>query len=223
MKTINFDGLLFDLDGTLVDSSKAIDRAWSAFALKYQFKADDILPLVQGKPAHESISALRPTASKKDIEQDTKWLEKMEANDTEGVIALPGAVELLKTLNKHTVPWAIVTSGTLPVATARIRTANLPFPNILVTPEQVNRGKPNPEPYALAAAKLGLNIKNCVVFEDAPAGIESGRRAGAKTIGILTQFSALELSDKNVDLCIATLQEVSVSIDGTQPILSIII
>jgi len=121
-----FDGLLFDLDGTLIDSSEVIHRAWSAFALKYRFSADEILPTVQGKPAHESISILRPAASKNDIAEDAKWLELMEASDTEGVIALPGAVGFLNSLDNQNIPWAIVTSGTLPVATARIRAANLP-------------------------------------------------------------------------------------------------
>lgn len=221
MNKIKFDGLLFDLDGTLVDSSEVIDRAWGAFAKKYQFSIDEILPTIQGKPAHESISLLRPTASRNDIAQDTKWLEEMEANDTEGVIALPGSVDLLNSLNNQHIPWAIVTSGTLPVATARINAAKLPFPTVLVTPEQVERGKPDPEPYILGATKLGLDVKKCVVFEDAPAGIESGNRAGAKTVGILTQFSALELQEKNADVCIKTLLEVTVSYDGNQKMLSI--
>lgn len=222
MTDLYFDGLLFDLDGTLVDSSEVIGRAWGAFALKYQIAIDEILPAIQGKPTHESISTLRPTASKNDIEQDTKRLETMEANDTDGVVALPGAVELLNSLNRKHIPWAIVTSGTLPVATARIKVANLPFPKVLVTPEQVKQGKPDPEPYILGANNLGLDVKKCVVFEDAPAGIESGNRAGAKTVGVLTQFSRLELLEKNVDVCIANLQEVDISYNGSQAVLSII-
>lgn len=221
MINIEFEGLLFDLDGTLIDSSEAIHRAWSGFALKYQIPAEVLLPAVQGKPASESIAAFRPTASKQDIAEDTKWLEMMESADTEGVIALPGSIDLLNSLNDKRIPWAIVTSGTLPVASARIKAANLPFPNHLVTPEQVKRGKPDPEPYVLGASKLGLHASNCIVFEDAPAGIESGNRAGAKTVGILTQFSALELQKKNADACIPTLQEISISHDGDQKLLSI--
>ncbi len=221
MMNINFEGLLFDLDGTLIDSSEVIHRAWSAFAVKYQIPTDVLLPAIQGKPAHESILAFRPTASKIDIAEDTKWLEMMESTDTDGVIALPGSIDLLNKLNEQKIPWAIVTSGTLPVASARINAANLPFPSHLVTPEQVTHGKPDPEPYLLGASKLGLNIGDCIVFEDAPAGIESGDRAGAKTIGILTQFSASELQEKNANACITTLQEVSISFDGYQKILSI--
>lgn len=221
MKNTKFDGLLFDLDGTLIDSSQVIDRAWGAFASKYGFAVDDILPKIQGKPAHESIAILRPTASRNDIAQDTKWLEEIESSDIEGVIALPGAVDLLNSLNNQQIPWAIVTSGTLPVATARINAARLPFPAVLVTPEQVKRGKPDPEPYILGATKLGLDVKKCVVFEDAPAGIQSGHQAGAKTVGLLTQFSALALQEKYADICITTLMEVTISSDGKQKMLSI--
>lgn len=221
MIKIPFKGLLFDLDGTLIDSSEVIHRAWSAFALKYRIPTDVLLPAIQGKPARESISAFRPTASKHDITEDTRWLEMMESTDTEGVIALPGSIDFLNSLNDQRIPWAIVTSGTLPVASARIKAANLPLPNHLVTPEQVKRGKPDPEPYVLGASKLGLDTKHCIVFEDAPAGIESGSRAGAKTVGILTQFSALELQEKNADVCITTLNEISISSDGIQNTLSV--
>lgn len=218
---IDFSGLLFDLDGTLIDSSEVIVRAWSAFALKYHLAIDEVLPAIQGKPAGESISTLRPDASEADISRDMQWLETMESKDTEGVIALPGTVDLLNRLKRQSIPWAIVTSGTLPVATARIKKARLPFPTVLVTPEQVDKGKPNPEPYILGASKLGLDANTCIVFEDAPAGIESGSRAGAKTIGMLTQFSDTELREKGADICIATMLEVSIAKDGNQQVLSI--
>ncbi|EGU60137.1 putative phosphatase [Vibrio nigripulchritudo ATCC 27043] len=106
----------------------------------------------------------------------------MESNDTRGVVALPGAIEFLNILNNQSVPWAIVTSGTLPVATARIKAANLPFPKVLITPEQVSQGKPNPEPYILGAEKLNVNVHKCIVFEDAPAGVKLGVLAGAKAV-----------------------------------------
>lgn len=220
MNTIHFEGLLFDLDGTLIDSSEAIDRCWGAFASKYQISIDELLPAVQGKPAGESISAFRPNASDKELREDTVWLERMEADDTDGVIALPGSIALLNKLNDQSISWAIVTSGLLPVATARIHAARLPFPAHLVTPELIKRGKPDPEPYLLGAKKLGLEISNCVVFEDAPAGIESGHRAGAKTVGVLTQFSESDLKAKNADVCIATLEKMSITTDGSRKVIT---
>lgn len=210
------------MDGTLLDSSEAIGRCWGNFASRYQLEFDEFIPLIQGKPAHESIAMLRPTASQSDIENDSKWFEMLEASDTQGVVAYPGAIDLLNNLNRQHIPWAIVTSGTLPVATARIRAANLPFPKILVTPENVKRGKPDPEPYVFGARTLGLDINRCIVFEDAPAGIESGNRAGAKTVGILSQFSKSALLEKNADLIINTLLDVSISFDKSENILSVI-
>lgn len=216
-----FEGILFDLDGTLVDSSEVITRAWHAFAGKHKIDVNENFYAIQGKPAGEAIASLRPDASPSEIEQDTEWLEMVEANDTDGVVALPGAVELLNTLNRENIPWAIVTSGTVPVATARINTAGLPFPKILITPEQVSRGKPDPEPYVLGATKLGVDIKKCIVFEDAPAGTKSGVSAGAKVIGVLTQFDSTALFAEKASACISTLLEAVLSFNSEKPILSI--
>ncbi|ENM5727994.1 HAD-IA family hydrolase [Vibrio mimicus] len=210
---LDFRGLLFDLDGTLVDSSEVITRAWEAFGLKYNVDADIILPTVQGKPTYEAIKALRPEASHEDVTSDALWLEAMEAKDTEGVIALPGSLKLLNALNDMNIPWAIVTSGTLPVATARIKAANLPFPQVLVTPELISKGKPDPEPYLLGASKLGLEATDCIVFEDAPAGVISGVSAGSKVIGILSQFDKSILFENKATVCVSSLSEVSLLSD----------
>ncbi len=218
---LKFDGLLFDLDGTLLDSSEVIARAWAAFAHKYHLDIRKILPSIQGKPAREAIETLRPGASYNEVSQDADWLEQMETNDTDGVIALPGAADILNTLNNAGIPWAIVTSGTLPVATARIKAAALPFPKVLITPEQVSRGKPDPEPYILGAQKLGMDVKKCIVFEDAPAGIQSGSAAGAATVGILTQFDESQLLASNATVCIQNLLAVSYSADNNQHLLVI--
>ena len=217
----NFKGLLFDLDGTLVDSNDVITRAWEAFAQKYHFNIGDILSAVQGKPTHEAIKALRPDASDDDVLHDTDWLEGLGAQDTAGVIALPGTVEFLNALNNRNIPWAIVTSGTLPVATARIKAANLPFPKVLVTPALISQGKPEPEPYLLGAELLGLDAKDCIVFEDAPAGVTSGVAAGARVIGILTQFDEGVLLTEKADVCISSLLQVNVSFCGDELVLSV--
>lgn len=206
---ITFKAFLFDLDGTLVDSSDVITRAWKAFGKKYRIDSNVILPAVQGKPTYEAIKSLRPNASDDSIELDSKWLENMEAQDTVGVVALSGAVELLDKLNDMSIPWAIVTSGTKPVATARIRAANLPFPKVLVTPELITQGKPSPEPYLLGAELLGVQAKECVVFEDAPAGVVSGMSAGAQVVGILSQFESTELIHNGAIVCISSPDKVN--------------
>ena len=209
-------GILFDLDGTLIDSSEVITRAWRAFGAKYNIDADEIFHSIQGKPAEESIASLRPGASRDEIKEDAMWLENVESEDTDGVIPLPGAIELLHKLNHENVPWAIVTSGTVPVATARFKAAGLPYPEILITPELVARGKPDPDPYLLGAEKIGVDIKECVVFEDAPAGIKSGTAAGAMVIGVLTQFDAAALKAEKARVCIHSLADVSLSMEDAE-------
>ena len=218
-----FEGILFDLDGTLVDSSAVIRRAWLAYADRHKLDVEeDFIHAIQGKPAREAITILRPDASLREVEQDTKWLEMIEANDTDGVVALSGAVELLDALNKKNIPWAIVTSGTIPVATSRIKAAGLPFPKVLITPELVSRGKPDPEPYVLGAEKLGVDIHKCIVFEDSPAGIKSGISAGAIVVGVTTQFdSAYTLMAEQANACSATLRNVELSIHNRRPVISI--
>lgn len=218
---LKFEAILFDLDGTLIDSSVVIIRAWSALAAKHGKDINKIFAEIQGKPAEESISALCPEASAHELRRDTQWLEEMESNDTEGVIALPGSVDLLNQLNHEQIPWAIVTSGTLPVASARIKAAGLPSPQVLITPEQVSQGKPDPAPYILGAAKLGVDIGQCIVFEDAPAGVKSGVAAGASVIGVLTQFDTTALRAEKARGCIDTLQEITLTTDKGKHLIKI--
>lgn len=199
--------VLFDLDGTLVDSSAAIERSWLAFCDKYQLNINELLPLVQGKPTSEAIAVLRPSATAHDIQRDTQWIEDMEAIDIAGIKAIAGAHELLVQLERWHIPWAIVTSGTLAVATARISAAGFPEPKVLVTPESVQRGKPDPQPYHLGAEQLGIDIAQCLVFEDAPAGVISGVRAGAKVLGLLTQFDRQVLVSQGASGCIETFND----------------
>ena len=116
---------------------------------------------------------------------------------------------------------AIVTSGTLPVAIARIKAANLPIPVVLITPEQVSMGKPDPEPYIAGANKLGVDVEKCIVFEDAPAGARSGVSAGAKVVGILTQFDLETLQAEKVSACVSILAEVTLCVSENKPKLSI--
>ncbi|PHM35757.1 sugar phosphatase [Xenorhabdus innexi] len=175
-------GFLFDLDGTLIDSLPAVERAWIKFADKLGIDRDEVLAYVHGTPAILSIRHFMPDATEEEIVDTFKWIEKLETEDTEGITALPGAIALIDKLNALEIPWAIVTSGTIPLASARHKVAELPEPAHWITAESVKNGKPNPEPYLLGAQKLGLLPEECVVFEDAVAGIHAGLDAGCQVV-----------------------------------------
>lgn len=177
-------GFLFDLDGTLVDSLPVVERAWCRWADRFGINHEEVLSFIHGKQAITSLRHFMAGRDEADIQREFYALEKIEAEDTDGVIALPGALALLEQLNAAGVPWAIVTSGSLPVASARIRAAGLPEPKVLVTAEQVAKGKPQPDAYLLGAQRLALQPEACAVVEDAPAGIEAGLAAGCRVIAV---------------------------------------
>ncbi|MEG3112538.1 sugar phosphatase [Pantoea sp. T14] len=179
---MTYSGFLFDLDGTLVDSLPAVERAWSNWAARQGIAADDVLAFIHGKQAITSLRHFMAGQSEEAIQAEFLALEQTEAKDTDGVQALPGAKALLSTLNELQIPWAIVTSGSVPVAHARHKAAGLPQPAVFITAEQVVKGKPEPDPYLLGAKKLGLSPDVCVVVEDAPAGVLSGLNAGCAVI-----------------------------------------
>ncbi|NOH30974.1 HAD-IA family hydrolase [Vibrio mediterranei] len=196
MTTLSFKGLLFDLDGTLVDSIPAVTRAWSRWGESKGLEPSYVMSRIHGRPAIESIAELlNASVDTPEVQAEFDYLEHYEATHTEGTTALPGAVELLNSLNELGIPWAIVTSGTLPVATARMKAANLPQPKILVTPELLSQGKPHPEPYLRGAKELNLNPEECICFEDAVAGLNSGIAAGCQSIAVLSHSSRSVLPD----------------------------
>lgn len=177
-------GFLFDLDGTLVDSLPVVERAWSNWAKSRDLDPAVVLDFIHGKQAITSLRHFMPGESEEAIQLQFRLLERTEAEDTDGISALPGAVALLQRLEQLSVPWAIVTSGTVPVARARHAAGELATPEIFITAELVARGKPNPDPYLLGAQRLGLKPEECVVVEDAPAGVLSGLAAGCKVIAV---------------------------------------
>ena len=182
MKTI-----LSDLDGVLVDSHESIMRAWQWWGALHGVEAQAIESVQHGRPSGEVIAALTPDL---DAAAESRAIDLRQADDTEGVVALPGAHELLA----GSEPVAIVTSCTIPLATARLRAAGLPIPEVLVTPERLALGKPDPEGYLLAARELGADPGDCVVLEDAPAGVDAGRAAGMHVVGITTTHPLVELA-----------------------------
>ncbi|ANS43946.1 sugar phosphatase [Serratia inhibens] len=201
-------GFLFDLDGTLVDSLPAVERAWINWAKRRGINPQDVLDFIHGKQAITSLRHFMPGESEAAIQQEFLLLEQVEAQDTDGVTALPGAAALLARLNVLDIPWAIVTSGSIPVATARRNAGGLPQPEVFITAEQVKHGKPQPDAYLLGAERLGLAPQDCVVVEDAAAGILSGLAAGCQVIAVNAPADAPKLDQ--VDLLLSSLEQIAV-------------
>ncbi len=191
-------GLLFDLDGVLVDSTPAVARVWSKWAIEHGFDPEETVQRAHGRPSIATIRDLLPNA---DAEAENRIVEQGELDDTEGVIPLPGTRELLNSLAPE--HWAIVTSCTRALAETRLRAAGLPLPKRLITSDDITRGKPDPEPYFKGAALLAVQAQECVVFEDAPAGIRAGKAAGATVVAFPTTSPEHELDAAGADFVIS--------------------
>lgn len=196
-------GFLFDLDGTLVDSLPVVERSWQFWAESYGVDPDAVLEFIHGKQAITTLRHFMPGKSEAEIQAEFLRLEHIESTDLEGIRALTGAVELLEHLEANAIPWAIVTSGSIPVAHARHRAAGLPTPKVFVTAEQVKHGKPRPDAYLLGAELLGLPPQMCLVVEDAQAGIQSGIAAGCLVAAVNVPPETPELLE--VDFVLSTL------------------
>lgn len=194
MIPIRCRGLLFDLDGVLVDSTPAVARVWAGWARAHGFDPDEVVKKAHGRPSIATIRELLPGA---DHAAEDREVERREIADIEGVIPLPGAMELLRAL--PTERWAIVTSCTRPLAHVRIAAAGLPKPKYLVTSTDVKHGKPDPEPYLKGGQLLGVLASECIVIEDAPAGIRAGKAAGARVLALRTTARDAELEQAGAD------------------------
>lgn len=209
MIEIGCGGLLFDLDGVLVDSTPAVARVWTLWARKYGFDPEETVKKAHGRTSIATIRELLPNA---DHEAENREVERMEIEDVEDVVALPGAVELLQSLSWKR--WAIVTSGTRTLALVRIGAAGIPVAKHLITADDIRRGKPDPEPYLKGAASLGVAAKECVVIEDAPAGIRSGKAAGARVIALRTTAQHEALREAGADWIVDDCSALQVEITG---------
>ena len=185
--------LLFDLDGVLADSTPSVTRAWSAWARRVGLDPAELLPKVHGRRAIETIRAARPDL---DAEAELATLVADEATDNDDTEEIPGARALVGALPADA--WAIVTSGLRPVATARLVAARIPLPRVMITAESIERGKPNPECYLKGAEALGVDPRDCVVVEDAPAGAAAARAAGMRLIALTTTHEAAQLEPAEV-------------------------
>ncbi len=183
------EAILFDIDGTLVDSTGAVERTWRAWAGSRGLDADEILRICHGRRSEDTIALLLPPDEQAAAVSE---LEQLELADLADITALPATGTLLDGLPPDR--WAAVTSGPRRLMYARLGAAGLPVPAVLVSAEDVSQGKPDPEGYLRAAAALGIDVCRCLVVEDAPAGIEAGRASGAKVVAVATSHPVDALS-----------------------------
>lgn len=203
---ITADALLFDNDGTLISSLESVYRCWSRWAKEYGVTEEDFARVaLHGRPAAEIVADLLPADL---VPEAVARIEQLEVEDAGGVVALPGTLALLESLPAER--WAVVTSATQRLAEARLGQAGI-RPKNLIAADDISRGKPDPEPFLLAAARLGADPARCVVFEDAPVGLAAGRAAGMVTVALTTTHRAEELS---ADLVVPDLSAVSAQAMG---------
>jgi len=208
MIAIRCSALLFDLDGVLIDSTPAVARVWHGWAVEHGLDPETVVRMAHGRPSRTTIRELLPNA---DIDREDREVERREIADLDGVVLLPGARELLNIL--PTERWTIATSGTRPLAEVRLRAAGLPIPTTMITSTDVKIGKPDPEPYLKAAAKLGFAASDCIVLEDAPAGVRAGKAAGARVITFLTTMPRRVLEDAGADWIVQNCVDIVASKD----------
>lgn len=203
---ITADALLFDNDGTLISSLESVYRCWSRWAKEYGVTEEDFARVaLHGRPAAEIVADLLPADL---VPEAVARIEQLEVADAGGVVALPGTLALLESLPAER--WAVVTSASQRLAEARLGQAGI-RPKNLIAADDISRGKPDPEPFLLAAARLGADPARCVVFEDAPVGLAAGRAAGMVTVALATTHRAEELS---ADIVVPDLSAVSAQAMG---------
>ena len=218
MTKIVCHALLFDLDGVLVDSTPAVARVWNIWARKHGFDPEETIRKAHGRPSLATIRELLPNA---DYAAENAIVEKMEIEDLEGVAPLPGSAELLQTLPSGR--WTVVTSCTRKLALVRLRVAGLPIPEKIVTSTDIVHGKPHPEPYLKGAQLLGIAPQDCIVFEDAPAGIRSGKSARSRVVAFQTTERDDRLRAAGADWIVKDASSVSLAPVSTSNGLSLLL
>jgi sugar-phosphatase len=207
MTIFHCTAVLFDLDGVLVDSTRSVERQWRAWAREHGIDEEKVIAIGHGTRAVEVIRAVAPHL---DTEAEVRKLESREADDHDGVVVMPGAIDLLRSIPEGR--WGVVTSGTRRLAFARLQLAGIPTPKVMITADDVATGKPHPGPYLKGAELLGVDPKECVVIEDAPAGIRSAHASGMKAIGLTSSHPASALSE--ADAVVQKLAQIQIALVG---------
>jgi sugar-phosphatase len=200
----NCSAILFDLDGVLVDSTRSVDRQWRKWAQENNLEPDAVVRAAHGR---RTIETVRQVAPHLNAEAEMRTIERLEVEDTDGVVVMPGAADLLRSIPDGR--WCVVTSGTRLLATGRLRVAHLPTPGIMVSADDVTKGKPDPEPYLKGAKLLGTKPEECLVIEDAPAGVRAAHAGKMKVIAITSTFPKAEL--KEADALVRSLDQIKVT------------
>jgi len=207
-----YRAFLFDMDGTILTSIAAAERVWTTWAVRHGVDVETFLPTIHGARAIDTIKRLALPGV--DAEAQAAWITEAEIEDVEGVEEVPGAARFLNSLPAH--QWAIVTSAPRTLALRRMAAAGIPEPDVMVTAEDVSIGKPDPAGYRLAAQRLGVQITDCLVFEDATVGILAAEAAGADLL-IVTATHDVPIETEHAtlasyDLIEAHLDEQSLSL-----------
>src|SRR5689334_3873610 len=203
----SFAAVLFDMDGTLIDSIPVVIRSWLRWAQEEGVDPHDLAGF-HGVPARGVISALLPPER---VDAAFERIEAIEVADTDGITVLPGTLDALVALTGDVDRCAIATSCTRPLADARLVATGLPAPRVVVTASDVAQGKPHPDPFLLAASRLGVDPADCLVVEDAPSGLEAARAAGCSTLAVTTTTTPADLVG---DAVVGTLADVRFSLAG---------
>jgi sugar-phosphatase len=207
--TFRCAGILFDFDGVLVDSTAVVARQYTIWAREHGLDPEAILHAAHGV---RTVEVVRQVAPHLDAERETDEIERREAADPDARI-MPGALELVTSIPRER--WGIVTSGRRRLATSRLQRLGIPMPDVLVTAEDVAHGKPAPDPYLRGAELLGFAPGQCVVIEDALAGIRAAHAAGMRVVSLPSTYDAADLHE--ADVIVPGLPQIRVSLDGNGP------
>ncbi|GMK57538.1 hypothetical protein CspeluHIS016_0403720 [Cutaneotrichosporon spelunceum] len=222
-KSVTVDGILFDMDGTLLDSTPAVVATWEQYAREFNLDLDHVLKTSHGQRTVDNMQIFckitDPTALACEVVRFETMIvdeaQRLQDAGKRGLVVLPGVVDMLNKLNSVArPPWAIVTSATNKYASRALNTSAIQYP-ILVTADDVTLGKPHPEPYLAGAKKLGVDPTRCIVVEDAPTGIKSGVASGAKVLAVCTSHTREELEGLGAEWIVEDLTKVQMEpVDG---------
>lgn len=209
MTRIECCALLFDMDGVLIDSTPAVARVWHRWASEHALNPLEVVTRAHGRPSLDTVREYLPSA---DHELENREIERREMEDLDGIVLLPGARKLLNSIPSD--KWTIVTSSTRPLAEVRLRAAGLPIPKHIVTSNDVQNGKPHPEPFLKAADVLRCAADKCIVVEDAPAGVRAGKAAGSRVIAFRTTAKDEDLRRAGADWIVDNCGDISALVEN---------